>query len=74
MIQKRSPKAERDLPSSPYLTPGPCEPLDAVLTEAIVADLGAGGPLAATTLQRKAADVVGQADDPPGSHTNPTLS
>lgn len=57
-----------------YLAPGAGEPLDAVLTGAVVADLGIWGPLIAAALQREAADVVGQAEDSAGPHTHPTFS
>lgn len=41
---------------------------------AVVADLRGGGSLAAAALQREAADLVGEADHRPGSHTDATLS
>lgn len=57
-----------------YLAPGAREPLDAILTEAVVADLSVGGPLAAAPLQRKAAHLVGQAEDSSRPSTHPTVS
>lgn len=74
MIQTRSSEAQRDPAASPYLTPGASEPLNALLTVAVVADLGGGGSLAATALQWEAADLVGETDRCPGSHSYPTLS
>lgn len=60
--------------ASPYLAPGPAEPLGAALTGAVVAHLRVGGTRVPAALQRKAADVVGQAQDPSGSYAHPTLS
>lgn len=57
-----------------YLAPGAGKPLDAILTGAVIADLRVRGPLAAAPLQRKAADVVGQAEDSSAAHSHPTLS
>lgn len=58
----------------PYLTPGASKPLNALLTVAVVADLRGGRSIAAAALQREAANLVGEADHCPGSHTYPTLS
>lgn len=57
-----------------YLAPRACEPIYAILTRTIVADLRIGRSLTATPLQRKAADVVGQAEDSPGPDPHPTFS
>jgi len=59
--------------SSSYLAPGAREPFNAILTGAAVADLRVCRPLAATSFQREAADVVGQAENSPGSYTHPTF-
>lgn len=57
-----------------YLAPGACEPLNAILTGAVVTDLRIRRPLAAASLQRKTADVVVQAEDAAAPDSHPTLS
>lgn len=57
-----------------YLTPGACEPFYAILTRSIVTDLGVCRSLTATSLQRKAADVVCQAEHSPCTYSHPTFS
>lgn len=60
--------------ASPYLAPGAAEPLVAALTGAVVAHLRVGGTRVPAALQGKAADEVGQTEDPSGSNAHPTLS